>query len=119
MGLDTSHDCWHGPYSSFHRFRRNLAQRIGVDLDEYIGYSKTGTKELSSIEHDIMPLLNHSDCDGILTPEEAGRIAKGLQQILDSYDESIPADWDMKDKIEQFRDGCLEAARYNETIDFH
>lgn len=25
MGLDTSHDCWHGPYSSFHYWRNQLA----------------------------------------------------------------------------------------------
>ncbi len=25
MGLDTSHDCWHGPYSQFMRWRTWLA----------------------------------------------------------------------------------------------
>ncbi len=31
MGLDTSHDCWHGgPYSAFTRWRRELAKVAGL-----------------------------------------------------------------------------------------
>lgn len=30
MGLDTSHDCWHGSYSSFHRWRCMIAQEAGL-----------------------------------------------------------------------------------------
>lgn len=32
MGLDTTHDCWHGAYSAFHRFRHGIARAIGLDL---------------------------------------------------------------------------------------
>lgn len=30
MGLDTTHDCWHGAYSSFMRWRRMLAKAAGL-----------------------------------------------------------------------------------------
>lgn len=30
MGLDTSHDCWHGAYSAFHRWRHELARAAGL-----------------------------------------------------------------------------------------
>jgi len=29
VGLDTSHDCWHGPYSMFMRWRKWVAERAG------------------------------------------------------------------------------------------
>lgn len=33
MGLDTSHDCWHGAYSAFMRWRRAVAKAAGIPLD--------------------------------------------------------------------------------------
>lgn len=30
MGLDTSHDCWHGAYSAFMTWRRELARLAGL-----------------------------------------------------------------------------------------
>ncbi len=119
MGLDTSHNCWHGSYSSFNRFRFSLAKQIGLDLSDYIGYGDKGTKYLESIEHDIMPLLNHSDCDGKLTVKEARRIAKGLQNIIDNFNDKIEADYNFKELIMQFRDGCLLAVSKRQIIDFH
>lgn len=115
MGLDTTHNCWHGPYSSFNEFRRKLALQIGINLDEYIGYSDTGTKHLLDIKHDIMPLLNHSDCDGELSVEEASRIADGLTDILSGGEKM---DHYLKEQITQFRNGCIRAVRRNETIKF-
>jgi hypothetical protein len=119
MGLDTSRNCFHGAYSRFNRFRYSLGRQIGIELDEYIGYGEKGTKWLESIEHDIQPLLNHSDCDGKLTVQEAKQIANGLNSILDNFNDKIEADYDFKEQIIQFRDGCLDAISRNEEIDFH
>lgn len=119
MGLGTTHNCWHGAYSSFNRFRHSLASQIGINLDEYIGYGEKGTKELYSIEHGIQPLLNHSDCDGELNNLEALSIAKGLDNILENFDDKIPADFNFKERIVQFRDGCLDAVSKHEKIEFH
>lgn len=38
MGLDTTHNAWHGPYSSFNNFRRQLAKHYGIPLDLMEGF---------------------------------------------------------------------------------
>lgn len=40
MGLDTSHGCWHGPYSQFMRWRTWLAKEAGVPLELMEGFYK-------------------------------------------------------------------------------
>jgi hypothetical protein len=120
MGLDTTHGCWNGAYSSFNTFRHNLANQIGINLDDYRGYG--GEKDLESIEHGIMPLLNHSDCDGSLSVEESKSIAEGLSFILD--DLTLPPEeefnpYNLKFKIERFRNGLLDAIENDEIVEFH
>jgi hypothetical protein len=42
MGLDCSHDAWHGSYSAFARWREKIAELAGVPLglmDGFLGYS--------------------------------------------------------------------------------
>ena|SRR5690606_34976297 len=119
MGLDTSHNCWHGSYSSFNRFRYSLGHQIGIDLYDYAGYGSKGVKDLAKIEHELMPLFNHSDCDGILTVEESKQIVIGLNKVLENFNNKIEADFDFEEKIIQFRDGCLNAIQRNEEVDFH
>lgn len=119
MGLDTSHNCWHGPYSSFNRFRYSLGYQIGIDLDDYIGYNENGTKDLSKIEHELMPLFNHSDCDGRLTIKECKSIAKGLNKVLENFVENGKNDYFFKEKITDFRDGCLDAVSKRQMVKFH
>ena len=119
MGLDTSHNCWSGAYSSFNIFRYLLGYQIGINLDDYVGYGKTGVKDLTKIEHELMPLFNHSDCDGILSVEESKQIVIGFNRVLENFNEKIESDEDFKEKIIQFRDGCLDAIKLNEEIDFH
>lgn len=50
MGLDTSHDCWHGAYSAFHRWRQKLAEVAGLPpLDLMEGFWRRPTdKEYGS-----------------------------------------------------------------------
>lgn len=120
MGLDTTHDCWHGAYSSFNEFRYELGRRIGINLDDYKGYHGNGTKELTSIAHPLMPLFNHSDCDGELSVEECKQIVSGLNGVIEA---AVPEDKDSPfsflRKVVQFRDGCLLAISKNEIVEFH
>lgn len=111
MGLDTSHDAWHGPYTSFYRWRTAVAKTIGINLDEMQGYG--GEQEWP--DHPLTPLLNHSDCDGKLSSKECAQIAAGLQAIKDK----LPADIYLLKKTEQFIAGCLDAASAGESIKFH
>jgi hypothetical protein len=38
MGLDTTHNAWSGPYSSFNNWRRWIADKIGIPLDLMEGF---------------------------------------------------------------------------------
>jgi hypothetical protein len=119
MGLDTSHNCWHGPYSSFNRFRYSLGYQIGINLDDYLGYGGKGTKDLKEINHDLMCLFNHSDCEGRLTIKECKSIVRGLNSVLDNFNENLDFDFNFKSKIIQFRDGCLDAISKRQMVKFH
>lgn len=118
MGLDTSHNAWHGPYSSFNQFRFWLATLIGINLSEYIGYGDVGTKQLSSIESDLRLLFDHSDCDGNIPPEDCKKIADAITEVLKTTDKGPYPHIHYNDAI-TFRDGCLLAYKKNEILDFH
>lgn len=119
MGLDTTHNCWHGAYSSFNKFRYSLGHQIGIDLNDYAGYSGAGKKDLASIKHGLMPLFNHSDCEGRLTVKECKSIVEGLNNVLENLNPEIKHDFDFKDRIIQFRDGCLDAISKKQMVKFH
>ena len=118
MGLDTSHNCWHGGYGRFNRFRYSLAEQIGINLDDYIGYHENAKKNLSEINHDLQPLFDHSDCDGNLDVDDCIKIVRGLNQVLKNFNDKIEADSDFKERIIQFRDGCIDAISKNESVEF-
>lgn len=120
MGLDTTHNCWHGPYSAFHGFRMKLAEKIGINLMEMEGFTADG-KPWKDVDSKLVPLLYHSDCDGELTVEECKLIAEGLTEVLENLtdDGDEPPFYSFKSRVEQFRDGCLDAIEKNEPVEFH
>ena len=118
MGLDTTHGCFSAPYSTFNRFRYSLGHQVGIDLTEYFGYNPEGKKELNKIDNPLMPLFNHSDCDGELTVKESESIVKALNEILDNFNDKIEADFNFKQTIIEFRDGRLDAISKNEVVKF-
>lgn len=95
MGLDTTHDCWHGPYSAFHRFRVAIAEKVGIDLESMEGFTratfnrfkgeydpaKPGTRWDLLQPDPLWILLSHSDCDGSIMPKDCRAIAKRLREI--------------------------------------
>jgi hypothetical protein len=120
MALKISHDCFESSYSTFNVFREDLGRQIGINLQDYAGWGFGGGLPLSSIPHEIMPLLNHSDCDGELTPEECKQVAKGLQDILDGLEHSSALIKSQKfpERIFQFIQGLLAAYMNNEPVIF-
>lgn len=102
MGLDTSHDAWHGAYSAFTRWRRAVAAAGGytvrdepggyVDLDwggvqAVIGDDLTGDWPSVPVRPDGTPdpllvLLAHSDCDGDIQVDMLKPLADRLEEIL-------------------------------------
>lgn len=59
MGLDTSHDCWHGPYSMFNRWRTWLASQIGVALQLQQGFGASFCRDEDFSKDDIEWLKNN------------------------------------------------------------
>lgn len=54
MGLDISHDAWHGAYSAFHRWRQEIAKVAGLPpLELMEGFYHKGDS------HDPMAMLNY------------------------------------------------------------
>jgi hypothetical protein len=84
MGLDFSHceACW--GYGGFMIFRKRVAASIGIDLDAMVGFG--GSREWPSAEKEpLVYLLNHSDCDGHLTPKQCKVVAPRLLEIIDAW----------------------------------
>jgi len=114
MGLDTSHNAWHGPYSSFNLWRTLICEKAGLGyLRNYIGFG--GEKQWDE-NHPLVPLLNHSDCDGEIKWEDCKGIAVALTEILPKLE---PEDLYNIGKTEDFINGCIDAYKAQENIDFH
>ena len=63
---------------------------------------------------DIIPLLNHSDCDDELTISECKQIAPRLRELVEKWDDE---DYD-KQRALMLADGMDEAVECNETFKF-
>jgi len=96
MGLDFLQCDASWSYSGFNDFRRRLARDIGFDLNEMMGFSKgfhwqdgyaPGTRPWSEIDDPIVPLLNHSDCEGELSPQECAQVAPRLRELVTPWPE--------------------------------
>lgn len=95
MGIDIGDAHW--GYGGFMRFRKHLAREIGVNLDSMAGYAGWGWQESreaqqnaiswSTVEDPIVPLLDHSDCDGDLSVEECRTIVPRLRELVDGWSE--------------------------------
>ena len=127
MGLDTTHDCWHGAYSSFSNWRRKLAKVAGLpplDLMEGFYNSKSTLSttdewgdlpiKWASLKFDVLLfLLNHSDSEGHLQFAICGPLADRLEQLKPL----VPDDAWQK-KTQAFIDGLRLAASKNENVEF-
>jgi hypothetical protein len=126
MGLDTTHNCWHGPYSSFNTWRIAVARAaLDIDLDQMAGF---GGKQLSwaPFRRDpIALLLNHSDCDGSLRWQDCAAIADRLEEslpgirALDGGPAWVDGETYLVAKTLQFIAGLRDAAEAREDVEFH
>jgi hypothetical protein len=114
MGLDTTHGAFNGAYSSFYRFRDELSKLVNeLSTGAYSGYG--GSIPFARIEDDgIRRLLDQSDCDGEISPEDCKLIADSLDKFLDKMDPES----ELYSRSLQFRDGCLLAHSKGETLEF-
>lgn len=119
MGLDISHDTWHGAYSAFNLWRQQVAYLAGFPpLELMEGFYDEDHQPFILLHHlfksddiSIYPikrlmerlpikwdafsndplseLLYHSDCDGYITYGKCGKIAKRLTELLPIIDDSL------------------------------
>lgn len=119
MGLDTTHDCWHGAYSAFSRWRQKIAEVAGLGtLDDYIGY---GGDKRWPVDSPLVILLNHSDCDGEIQWEDCGPLAEALERLLPSLSNAGDGGGHIgsyEEKTKQFISGLKLAASRKENVEF-
>lgn len=112
MGLDFSGSEASWSYTGFNEFRfrcrGRLAKEIGIDLNAMHGFGGPTPWEAlppppQMAGDPIIPFLNHSDCEGELTPEEMRGIAPRMLEILNSpswkSEGENDGDWEDEDKI--------------------
>jgi hypothetical protein len=112
MGVYFSHGNARWSYGGFNDFRKKLALEIGIDLDKMIGFG--GYTSWDTVDDHIVPLLNHSDCDGDLTPEECRLVAPRLRQLITMWDED---NWH-KERAYMLAGGMDMAAEADEELVF-
>lgn len=135
MGLDFNHPtpdgersrcCPHWSYGGFNDFRTRLAASEGFDLDEMQGFGKGeyftddrvhGTRPWDEIDTPLKPLLNHSDCDGHLTPEECAQVAPRLREVVNGWPDTIEHHYHRLSALNLA--ACMEAcAAAGENLEF-
>lgn len=139
MGLDCSHDAFHGAYSSFKRFRQAVCYVMGGSYpphDKNNGLLWSSEKEpedsrwywghnYSRNTHPGLALfLEHSDCDGELSPEDCLKVANDLEPLIPRLAE-LGTDWGhiareggFAEVCQKFVNGCRLAARRGEPLTF-
>ena len=134
MGLDTTHNAWHGSYSGFSRWRTAVAHatnwpqpladyytvpedripvmpaRDGYDNGVWLGDWPEGLPE------DVLDvLLIHSDCEGSIPWRFTQPLADRLTELLPKLDN----DGLWRDITIQFITGLVTAHYRHEDIEFH
>ena len=144
MGLWVSHDCWDGAYSAFLRWRHTVAVAAGyklreptdeeraagfyspyVDIDWSVFRPEHYAGEWGSFvpgDDPLLYLIVHSDCDGVIHPQQGVHIADRLEQLLPKLDDSggghIERFGGMRAVTERFIAGLRKAADAGEDVEF-
>ena len=72
-------------YSGFHEFRTFIAAEAGITLGNMEGFTKeSDALSWDKVADPIRFFLNHSDCDGELSPQECEAVAPRLRRLLEN-----------------------------------
>lgn len=140
MGLDTSHDCWHGAYSAFTRWRLELAKVAGyavwpVKHEDGIArdtimldwgrLSRDNPGHLmgewnTAPDDALVYLFMHQDCEGVIHPAQAAPLADRLEELLPLlHGDGGGHIGSYRDKTQKFIDGLRKAVAAGEDVVFH
>jgi hypothetical protein len=138
MGLDVSHDCWSGGYSSFHYFRIILAKAAGFPpLELMRGFYSIGSIketytnsiawnlpiEWDRLGHDVLcEILGHSDCGGEIEHKHCKPLADRMSELKDFDPGPQFGRFDKKwfhKKMEQWIGGLMFAHEQGEDVEFY
>lgn len=139
MGLDTTHNAWHGAYGAFSRWRDKLAEVAGYEIANIRATSEGYGRDMVLIDwghvtaeqlqgewdetpaDPLLVLIAHSDCDGVIHPAQAGPLADRLEELLPLLPGGDGGghigNW--HDKTRQFIDGLRAAVADGEDLGFH
>lgn len=146
MGLDTSHDCWHGAYSAFTRWRNKLAEVAGYEFYKIpmyeggppmtevptIDWALVREKQLlgdwdeipcrlDGTRDPLLILITHYDTEGIIKTEHAGPLADRLEELLPLLDGKDGGGHigSYTETTETFIKGLRKASKRGEKVTFH
>ncbi len=137
MGLDTTHDAWHGAYSAFSRWRDTLAKAAGywvapikfddgitrdtiiIDWGHVTPANNMGEWDETPADP-LVVLITHSDCEGAIHPEQAGPLADRLEELLPALEGKDGGGHigNYVDKTQTFIDGLRAAVEAGEPVEF-
>ena len=124
MGLDTTHNCWHGPYSSFQAWRNKVAEAAGYEIkyqdglempvvdQEHLTNAQAYGEWEETPSDPLLVLIWHSDCDGVIHPSQAAALGSRLIDLEPKMDSGTAY------IANQFIHGLLIAAAHGEDVEF-
>lgn len=136
MGLDCSHGAFNGAYSSFNRFRMALAAAAGGSWPPHAPGASYNGRPLGAGEWcwdeqavppefhaGLVAIMEHSDCDGSLSPNECAEVARFLRWAAGrmagrTTGHLALTGTTMADVAIRFAEGCERAAAANEDLIF-
>jgi len=150
MGLDCSHNAFHGAYSAFNRLRQFVCRSTGGSFPPHYRYNDDGTilqdPKTGFLVVDEKPkkdwfycggnftkedwpglfeFLEHSDCNGEISPEMCVLVADDLEKLLPEMEKiqwiasgHLEREGGYISVINQFIEGCRQAAENNEPLLF-
>lgn len=128
MGLSVTHGCFSSPYSTFQEWRCVVAKAAGYKLED-LGF--TSVPKISphwlTTEHEfgewkktpkdpLIVLFSHSDCEGVIHPEQGIPLADRMEELLDLIPSSYYLDY--REMTKNFISGLRLAASRGEDVEF-
>jgi hypothetical protein len=142
MGLDTTHDCWHGAYSAFSRWRHEVARAAGyavwkikhddgTEMDTimldwgHVTQDNLMGKWEATPADPLIVLFAHADDEGMIYPAQGAPLADAIEALLPELERRgtgaghIEGRGGFAGVARSFIAGLRKAAAAGEAVEFH